>query len=114
MARIFLTLLMIIALGMLFSQEAICAGDTGQKNIQTPAEKAGKGAKDVAFGWTEIPKQIVNKTKESGPVTGIFVGIFQGAYKAVARTASGVSELATFPVGGYDRPKVMPDIHSTK
>jgi putative exosortase-associated protein (TIGR04073 family) len=111
MKKILLIFVILVGIGLLFSSTGIC-GEIGK--VQTPAEKAGKGVSNIALGWTELPIQIVNKTKESGPITGVFAGIFEGAYKAVARTAAGVSQLATFPVGGYDRPKVMPDVHSKK
>lgn len=76
-----------------------------------PIQKAERGFMNTAFGWTEIPKRIVDKTRESrNPFTGLVVGGFQGSCKAFARTASGASELVTFPIGRYDKPQVLPDM----
>jgi putative exosortase-associated protein (TIGR04073 family) len=69
---------------------------------------------NAAFGWTEIPKRIVDITKESNPIKGVLLGSFQGACRAFARTASGVSELVTFPIGRYDKPHVLPDMPAAK
>ena len=112
MKKTLLTLIILMAIGVLFSSSGMYASE--DTNLQTPEKKAGEGVSNIALGWTELPLQIVNKTKESGPITGLFTGIFEGAYKAVARTTSGVAQLATFPVGGYDTPKTIPNIHSTK
>jgi len=80
-----------------------------------PIQKAERGFMNAAYGWTEIPKRIVDKTKEyNNPIKGFLVGAFQGSCKAFARTASGVSELATFPIGRYDKPAVLPDMPAAK
>jgi putative exosortase-associated protein (TIGR04073 family) len=76
-----------------------------------PMDKAERGFTNAAFGWTEIPKKIVDKTRETrNPFTGLVLGSWQGSCKAFARTASGASELVTFPIGRYDKPRVLPDM----
>lgn len=75
-----------------------------------PIQKLERGFSNTAFGWTEIPKRVVDKTKESNPIRGSVLGIFQGTCRAFARTASGISEVLTFPVGRYDRPRVLADM----
>ena len=76
-----------------------------------PFQKAERGFNNAIFGWTEIPKRVVDKTREyNNPIKGLLLGVFQGTCKAFARTASGLSELATFPVGSYDKPAVLPDM----
>ncbi|MEA3489074.1 MAG: exosortase system-associated protein, TIGR04073 family [Candidatus Omnitrophota bacterium] len=79
-----------------------------------PIQKAQRGFMNAAYGWTEIPLRIVQKTKESNPIKGLILGVFQGSCKAFARTASGLSELATFPIGRYDKPAVLPDMPAAK
>lgn len=79
-----------------------------------PIQKAERGFNNAVFGWTEIPKRVVDKTKESNPIKGLLLGVFQGSCKAFARTASGLSELATFPIGRYDKPRVLPDMPAAK
>lgn len=86
---------------------------TAQKSGGYPAgpiQKAERGVSNVAFGWTEIPKRIVDKTKETNPIKGLLLGGFQGTCKAFARTVSGLGDIATFPFGSYDRPMVLPDM----
>ena len=76
-----------------------------------PMDKAQRGFNNAAFGWTEIPKKIVATTKETrNPFAGLLIGGWQGSCKAFARTASGASELVTFPIGRYDRPYILPDM----
>ena len=80
-----------------------------------PFQKAERGLNNAVFGWTEIPKRVVDKTKEyNNPIKGLLLGVFQGTCKAFARTASGLSELATFPIGKYDKPAVLPDMPAAK
>ena len=74
-------------------------------------DKAARGAKNVLFGWTELPKRIVDITKETNnPVWGVLAGTFQGTLKSVARTASGVSDVVTAPVMPEKDPLMQADI----
>jgi putative exosortase-associated protein (TIGR04073 family) len=79
-----------------------------------PIQKAERGFNNAVFGWTEIPKRIVDKTKETNPIKGLLLGAFQGTCKAFARNVSGVGDLATFPLGGYAKPAVLPDMPAAK
>lgn len=78
--------------------------------------KLERGAKNLAFGWTEIPKSIVDTSKSSNALVGITVGTIKGVFQAVARTVSGAVDVATFPVAAYDRPAIKPSMvpESTK
>lgn len=61
--------------------------------------KAARGTKNVLFGWTELPKSIVDTTQETNnPLLGITAGTFKGVLKAVARTVSGVADVVTAPI----------------
>lgn len=76
-----------------------------------PIQKLERGFNNAVFGWTEIPKRIVDQTKAwHNPLIGGAQGLFQGSCKAFARTASGISEVLTFPIGRYDKPRVLPDM----
>lgn len=75
-----------------------------------PIQKAERGFQNTVFGWTEIPKKVVDDTKATNPVVGVLVGTVKGTFKAFARTASGVADLVTFPIGGYEDPAVLPDM----
>ncbi|MCK4852032.1 MAG: exosortase system-associated protein, TIGR04073 family [Candidatus Omnitrophica bacterium] len=79
-----------------------------------PIQKLERGFNNTVFGWTEIPKRIVDKTKESNPIKGVLLGVFQGSCKAFARTVSGISEVLTFPIGRYDKPRVLPDMPAAR
>lgn len=87
------------------------SGDKQAGHKAGPIDKAQRGFNNAAFGWTEIPKKIVDKTKETrNPFAGLLIGGWQGSCKAFARTASGASELVTFPIGRYDKPHILPDM----
>jgi putative exosortase-associated protein (TIGR04073 family) len=75
-----------------------------------PIQKAERGFMNAAFGWSEIPKRIVDKTKESNPIKGVLIGGWQGLCRAFARTVSGAADLVSFPIGGYEKPAVLPDM----
>ena len=73
-------------------------------------DKAARGIKNILFGWTELPKQIVDVTQESNPIWGLLAGGFQGSLKAMARTFSGVSDVVTAPIAPEKGPFINPDI----
>ena len=84
------------------------AGASGYPN--GPIQKLERGLGNLGFGWTEIPKRIVDKTKETNPIKGLLLGAWQGGCRAFARTVSGAGDIATFPIGTYDDPAVIPDM----
>ncbi len=89
----------------------VFAADMPQKSYPAgPIQKAERGFGNALFGWTEIPKRIVDISKETNPIKGLVLGIMQGTGKAFARTASGLGDIVTFPIGSYDEPAVMPDM----
>ncbi|MDP8257985.1 MAG: exosortase system-associated protein, TIGR04073 family [Candidatus Aadella gelida] len=111
----FITVLFVITLVLSFSG-SVFAEDMpeGKAYPAGPIQKAERGFMNAVFGWTEIPKRIVDKTRETNPIKGVFLGLFQGTCKAFARTVSGAAELVTFPIGGYDKPAVLPDMPAAK
>ena len=110
--RLFLVAIFVIA----FSVTAIAADVPSKKaHPAGPIQKVERGVMNAAFGWTEIPKRIVDKTKETkNPIKGLLLGAFQGSCKAFARTVSGIGDILTFPIGGYDKPGVLPDMPAAK
>lgn len=73
------------------------------------AAKIERGVHNILFGWTEIPKSIINTTKEKrNPILGITVGTLEGLGKAFPRTISGVSDIVTSPVGDAEKAYVSP------
>jgi putative exosortase-associated protein (TIGR04073 family) len=73
-------------------------------------DRTKNGFIDLALGWTEIPKKIVEKTNETNPLQGLLLGTWEGTARALARTTNGIADMATFPIGKYERPAVFPDI----
>lgn len=72
-----------------------------------PAAKANRGVKNILFGWTDIPKSIIEVTRDSGnPVFGLTGGTLKGVGKAFPRTVSGISDVLSSPMddGGKLRP----------
>ncbi|MFC1548517.1 exosortase system-associated protein, TIGR04073 family [Candidatus Omnitrophota bacterium] len=118
--RKFLTVFIIAILMVSFSLTSFAADMPTRTGVQKtapgatypagPIQKAERGFMNAVFGWTEIPKRIVDKTKESNPIKGLLLGTWQGSCKAFARTASGLADLVTFPIGGYDKPAILPDM----
>jgi len=80
--------------------------DTQQYRMQI-GNKAERGVKNVLFGWTEVPKKIVDITKETrNPLWGALAGTWQGGCDAFARTASGVVDVATCGIKNTEKPMV--------
>ena len=107
----------IVAMAMLFVVIFADAEEFASKEqldtktyTRVPYEKAENGFLNLAFGWTELPKKIVEVTKETNPIQGLLWGSWQGTVKAISRTANGVADLATFPIGRYEKPKVLPPV----
>lgn len=79
--------------------------------------KAARGVKNVMFGWTELPKSVVDVTKDTrNPFLGLFVGGFKGVCNGFARTASGICDVATCGIKNTEAPLMQPemDVFKTK
>ena len=80
-----------------------------------PGMKAERGVKNILFGWTDIPKSIIQVTRDSkNPIWGLIGGTFKGIGKAFPRTVSGIADVVSFPVGDYDKMPVHPDAINTQ
>lgn len=102
--------ILLISFSVMSYADATSKSASGTAYPNGPIQKAERGFNNALFGWTEIPKRIVDKTKETNPIKGLLIGTYQGVLKAFARTASGLSEVATFPIASYDKPAVDPDM----
>lgn len=60
--------------------------------------KLGRGILNTFTGVLEVPKRIALVWRDSDPVTGLVVGGIEGAGWAVARTATGLFDVVTFPI----------------
>jgi putative exosortase-associated protein (TIGR04073 family) len=104
MQKVLTVLILVAAIVMVSSSAVLAASGT------LSGTKMERGVKNVALGWTEIPKQIVDTSKQSNVIAGVTVGLVKGVLQAFARTASGAVDVATFPVGAYDRPAIKPSM----
>jgi len=75
-----------------------------------PGMKAERGIKNILFGWTEIPRSIIQVTRDSkNPFWGLTGGTLKGVGKAFPRTVSGMADVISFPIADYDKTPVKPD-----
>lgn len=78
--------------------------------MEGPMKKAGRGAKNLLLGWTDIPLSMCETAMDSkNPILGITLGTWQGFKKAFPRTISGAVDLITFPIPDYEKSPVSPD-----
>ncbi|NQU43186.1 exosortase system-associated protein, TIGR04073 family [bacterium] len=91
------TLALILALGALAAPAQADDFYREKSEVDSMMTKLGRGVANVLTGWLEIPHQIGTSIRETDPVSGTFIGLFRGAAWTVARTATGVFEVVTFP-----------------
>ncbi len=90
-------------------------GPEGMSGTKPPAEsyggqigkKLGGGLANVATGWLEIPKTVINTTNEYNVALGLTGGLFKGILHMMGRTAAGALDLITFPLP--TEPVVQPE-----
>jgi putative exosortase-associated protein (TIGR04073 family) len=99
----------IVLLMVLFSQASFAeqsVSGSPEKQTRPASNKLWRGFVNTFTGIGEIIRQPIVCTMEDGWV-GVPVGIINGVYMSVVRTASGIFEVFTFPVPfdedlGYD------------
>jgi len=84
---------------------------SSDKNVLSgPMAKAGRGAKNLLIGWTDIPVSVCETTMDTkNAALGLTVGVWQGFKKAFPRTISGLVDLVTFAIPDYEKSPVKPD-----
>lgn len=65
---------------------------------EDPGRKLGRGVTNVITGWLEIFDKIGEQSAEHNFFVGITWGLIKGVGYAIARTAVGAYEIATFPL----------------
>ncbi|MDQ6982450.1 MAG: exosortase system-associated protein, TIGR04073 family [Mariprofundus sp.] len=81
----------VLAMGLFVAAPAMAsdyATDSGAKFT--------RGLANVVTGWGEIPKNIVNESRDNNVLVGLTYGTFKGAAHGVGRTAVGAFDLVTF------------------
>ena len=81
--------------------------ETGYAN--TPASRGGDGMINVATCWTDIPREVVEVTKEDNAFMGATVGLGDGILTGISRGISGAYQVATFAIPPYDDPIMQPE-----
>ncbi|CAI8839413.1 putative exosortase-associated protein (TIGR04073 family) [Methylocaldum szegediense] len=60
--------------------------------------KLGSGFSNIALGWVEFPKNMINTANETNVLFGISGGFLKGGLHTVGRIASGLVDVLTFPL----------------
>lgn len=68
----------------------------GERYGTRVGEKMGRGLANIVTGWVEIPKNMINTSKDSNVGIGLTWGLVRGIAQSVGRTLVGAGELATF------------------
>ncbi|MBS0424347.1 MAG: exosortase system-associated protein, TIGR04073 family [Proteobacteria bacterium] len=61
-------------------------------------DKLSQGAANIAFGFIEIPKNVVNITNDQNILVGLTWGLIRGIIQGVSRTLVGGVEVITSPI----------------
>ena len=66
--------------------------------IQGFSNKVSQGLANIAFGFVELPKNVINISNEQSIFVGMTWGVIRGVGHSVGRTLVGVGELVTSPI----------------
>ncbi|MEI8176377.1 MAG: exosortase system-associated protein, TIGR04073 family [Candidatus Omnitrophota bacterium] len=102
-----------VAVMFAFLTTSVFAAEVHQvkaERARAARSKLNRGAHNAVFGWSEIPKSVVCTTRCSNAFKGVTIGTVKGVFNAVARTVSGIVDVATFPVGRNQRPAIQPSM----
>ena len=61
-------------------------------------DKISQGAANIAFGFIEVPKNIINITNDQNILVGLTWGLIRGIIQGVSRTLVGGVEVITSPI----------------
>jgi len=74
----------------------------------SPVNKMGQGAINALTSWVDVPSKITEESGERNVIAGCTLGLGEGLAVGLARTASGVYDMATFSAGPYNKPLMDP------
>jgi len=74
----------------------------------SPVNKMGQGAINTLTSWVDVPRKISEESEERNIIAGCTLGFGEGVAVGLARTASGVYDMATFSAGPYNKPLMDP------
>ncbi|HPN72709.1 MAG TPA: exosortase system-associated protein, TIGR04073 family [Candidatus Omnitrophota bacterium] len=97
MKKIFLAVAAVLTV-LAFSFQAGAEGLKTGFSLEGSKEKLLRGAANLADSVVEIPGTMMRKSKADGALSGMTLGMVEGALNTVKRALAGVWEVATFPV----------------
>jgi len=95
---------------MVIAAMAFVLSSSAFASEKASALKLKRGLTNVAFGWTEIPKNIIDTSKQSNGLNGVTIGTLKGVLQTFARTVSGVVDVLTFPIAPTEGPALKPSM----
>jgi len=88
----------LMSLATLFAALFVIAMPSAMANDYSDqvVDKFSRGFANTLTGWVELPKNVVNVSKEQNIGMGLTVGLLKGIAHSVGRTVVGAVELVTF------------------
>jgi len=85
------------------------AADQDQSYGKQAADKFTRGFANTVTGWVEIPKNMVNVSKQQNVAVGLTWGLVKGCLETVGRTVVGAFDLVTFfvPTDEFVHPRYV-------
>ena len=94
---------LVFAASFAYAECMVCGNLKSDDVTRTVGSRLGNGLSNAAFGWTEIFFRPGKVVAEGG---NPLVGFFRGIGNAIARTAGGVVQVATFWTPGESVVKI--------
>ena len=73
----------------------------------TVGRKLGSGFSNIALGWLEIPKNVLNTSNDLNLIAGFSLGVLKGVLHTTGRMLTGVVDVVSAPLP--TQPIVEPD-----
>jgi putative exosortase-associated protein (TIGR04073 family) len=74
------------------------ASQADESYLHQTSDKFLTGFANIFTGIGEVPKNIVNTSKDTNPIVGATGGLIMGTLHTLGRTASGVFDVITSPI----------------
>ena len=100
-AFVLLTGIAMITSGPLWADSATTEGSSQAEEpyLENVGRKVQRGLSNTAFGWAEIPAGIEEIGNKHGLGAAATWGVLHGTGRAIQRTAVGIFEILTAPLG---------------
>lgn len=84
------------------------AGPAMAKSSDKITEKVNRGGKNIFTAPLEIPKAVIQTTKDSNVIFGILFGPIKGICNMFSKITSGTADIVAAPTGCKDSPCIKP------